>query len=519
MKSIQTKILSVVILGLLVITAIVSAIGVSMTHEIMHKDADRILNNVALKEAAYINDALGDISKSAAIMKHYAQLEIENTEQLADEVFRNEYLQNTKLMFTEIALNTDGIKGYFYRMNPQFTNGTTGYYNLVEENGTLREMPVTDLNKFTEADVQNVRWYYTPVLEGKAVWLDPYYFPGYDKLMISYTIPLYVNSELLGVIGFNMDFEYLLARINDITVYEEGCAILLAEDGQTRYNQKDRAESDEPHTKATATLKNGMYLELRADYEDIQRDTRPMLTKIVNAFLIVLAGAIIYTIFVTYRIVQPLKQLTIAAEKIASGDISEPEWVAEKSKDEIGTLSRVLRNAYEKIQEYNVYINALAYRDALTGVKNSTAYVEATAKLNQEITCGNPQFGVLMVDINNLKETNDHYGHDVGDELIVHTAKILTEVFRTSGVYRVGGDEFVVLLAGRDYEHYRMAMNCLDELCAKDYITVNDDRVPVSIARGVAIFDPAIDRVYKDVFAKADHAMYMNKEMSKAPAL
>ena len=56
MKSIQSKILIVVISGLLVITAAVSAIAVNMTHEIMHKDADRILNNVTQKEAAYIND-------------------------------------------------------------------------------------------------------------------------------------------------------------------------------------------------------------------------------------------------------------------------------------------------------------------------------------------------------------------------------------------------------------------------------------------------------------------------------
>ena len=61
MKSIQNKILTVVISGLLVITAVVSLIAVNMTHEIMHTDADRILSNVTQKEAAYINDTLGDV--------------------------------------------------------------------------------------------------------------------------------------------------------------------------------------------------------------------------------------------------------------------------------------------------------------------------------------------------------------------------------------------------------------------------------------------------------------------------
>lgn len=515
MKSIKTKLLAVVIAGLLVITAVVSAIAVTMTHEIMHKDADRILKNVTQKEAAQINDVLGDVCKSAAIMEHYATKEIQSAEQLADLTFRGEYLQSTKQMFKEIALNTDGIEGFYLRLNPKFTDGTTGYYCLVEKNIAIKDMQVTDLTKYREDDEQNVSWYYTPVKEGKATWLAPYYFPGHAMQIITYAVPMYVGSELLGVIGFDMNFGYLVEQIDSISVYEEGYAVLLANDAKTQYNHQDKKTSAEPHTKATAQLENGMFLELRAEYKDIQRDIHPMLRRIVLAFVAVLACAIVYTVFVTNRIVRPLKQLTAAAEKFSAGDVSVSDFTV-KSRDEIGTLYTVLSNTYEKMQQYNTYINALAYRDSLTGIKNSTAYTEATTKLNQEINCGNPQFGVLVADINNLKQTNDRYGHDVGDELIVHTARILLDTFKTSTVYRIGGDEFAVILAGKDFENYRAGMVSLDEACAKDFVTVSENRIPVSLARGVSIFDPTIDRVYKDVFAKADHAMYMHKEQSKA---
>ena len=93
MKSIQSKILIVVISGLLVITAAVSAIAVNMTHEIMHKDADRILNNVTQKEAAYINDVLGDMKKSATIMQHYAKTEINDINDLKNAEFLKTYLE------------------------------------------------------------------------------------------------------------------------------------------------------------------------------------------------------------------------------------------------------------------------------------------------------------------------------------------------------------------------------------------------------------------------------------------
>ena len=475
------------------------------------------MENAAQKEAAYINDVLGDIKKSATIMEHYALDEIESLSELDSSEFVSKYLEKTNQMFSEIAFNTNGIKGYFMRLNPKYTNNLTGYYNLIGENKTLNEMPITDLSKYPENDTKNVGWYYTSVKQGEAVWLDPYYFPGHDSQLISYTIPLYIDSELLGVIGFDMDFGYLVDRIDSITVYDEGYAVLVATDGQTVYNAVERELSGHPHTKATVALQNGMYLELRADYKDIQKDIHPMLSKIVVAFIVVLFFSILYTVIVTHRIVRPLKQLTTVAEELSLGvgDAKVLQMPVD-SKDEIGTLSRVLQNTYEKIHQYTSYINTLAYRDSLTGIKNSTAYTEAIAELNTEINHGNPQFAVLVADINNLKETNDKYGHEVGNELIIHTAKILSETFKTSSVFRIGGDEFAVILKGSDYQNYRALLLSLDEACAKDYINVFEETVPVTIARGVAYYNNEIDTVYEDVFSKADHAMYLNKEESKA---
>jgi len=234
------------------------------------------------------------------------------------------------------------------------------------------------------------------------------------------------------------------------------------------------------------------------------------------AFIVVLILSIIYTVIVTRRIVHPLKQLTYVAEKISTGMNEEDlGTIPIRSKDEVGTLSRVLVRTYDKIQEYTAYINALAYRDSLTGIKNSTAYTEAVKKLNQDINCNNPKFGVLVADINNLKKTNDQFGHDIGNELIIHTAKILTDIFKTSSIFRIGGDEFAIILKDKDYDNNRILLEQMDEACSKDFITVCENRIPVSIARGVSLFNSDIDRVYEDVFAKADHAMYLHKDKCK----
>ena len=521
MKSIQSKILLVVIAGLLVITAVVSSIAVTMMHEVIHKDADRILQNVCQKEAAKINDVLGDVEKSAAIMEHYAMMSLGRVEDLHDEAKRDTYIENAKTMFREIALNTQSIDGFFFRLAPEVSTGLSGFFYMPDAEGGLVSMPITDLSNKTASDA--AVWYHAPIQAGGALWLDPYVHSGHQGQIISYVIPLYIQGKLIGVLGFNMDFDSLKERIASVDVYEHGYALLLSHDRATVYTENDRADVEETeshlYTKAASALLNGMHLELRADYQDIQKDIRPMMTRIVLAFLVVLAGSIVYTVFVTHRIVKPLKQLTAAADNFAAGSVEAERLVVPvDSKDEIGTLSRVLVSAYEKIREYTAYINVLAYKDSLTGVKNTTAYREAVEELEREILRGNPTFGVLVADINNLKATNDRYGHDVGNELIIHTAKILSETFKHSPVFRIGGDEFVILLRDRDYEHYPKLIEQMDEEFAKDFVTALDHTIPVSVARGIAVFDPRVDSVYKDVFGKADHAMYMHKEEHKCAA-
>lgn len=520
MKSIQSKILLVVISGLLIMTVVVSAIVVSMTHGIMHKDADRILINVCEKEAAYINDVLGDIEKSAAVIEHYAVTEISELSELHDEMYRSEYLEKAKRMFVDVALNTHGLEGFFMRINPEYSDGTTGFYNLFTENDVIREMKVTDITQFEKDDMRNVGWYYIAVNAGEGVWLEPYVFPGYEKQLISYVLPIYVKDELLGVVGFDLDFEYLVERINEIHVYDRGYAVLLSRDETICYNMQDPEESQNPHTHAAAALKNGMYLELRVDYKDIQKDIRPMLRTIIQVFVVVLAISIVFTIIVTRKMIQPLKHLTHVAQRLSDGMKEEklPVVLAD-SKDEIGMLSQVLMDTYGKMQEYTEYISVLAYRDSLTGVKNSTAYAESVNEINKNIDSDNLKFGVLVADINNLKQTNDKFGHDAGNELIIHAAKILIDIFKESDIFRIGGDEFAVILKNKDYDEYRTLLEQMDEACSKAYITVYEKRIAISIARGAALFHAGEDSAYRDVFTKADQAMYMNKEKIKQSLL
>ena len=143
--------------------------------------------------------------------------------------------------------------------------------------------------------------------------------------------------------------------VNTITVYDHGRALLFSVDSNGEkiyYNLPNNIGIVGDYADATADLKNdGMKLELRAAYKDIQSGIRPMLNYIICAFLVVLVLAILYTFWVTNKIVTPLKKLTAAAGTISSG-VQDVNLIVD-SNDEIGILSRVLSDTYAKIREYS----------------------------------------------------------------------------------------------------------------------------------------------------------------------
>ena len=214
------------------------------------------------------------------------------------------------------------------------------------------------------------------------------------------------------------------------------------------------------------------------------------------------------------KIVKPLKQLTEVSKKLADGNYDiEP---IHSDTYEIQLLSTAFENMTMHLREHEKLQYLLAYRDSLTGLRNTTSYKVWVTDCNKEIAEKNTEFGVVILDINYLKETNDKFGHDVGTKLIVAVAQLISDTFKRSPVFRIGGDEFVVILQNRDLENYAELCAKFDAACANKYIEAEAEDIPVSIARGFAKYDPAADNLFVDVFNRADDAMYKHKRTMKS---
>ena len=164
-------------------------------------------------------------------------------------------------------------------------------------------------------------------------------------------------------------------------------------------------------------------------------------------------------------------------------------------------------------------ISKLAYSDGLTGFGNRTAYLEQMDEYEnnaKEIL----QLGIVYLDVNNLKMINDSQGHEIGDELIRGAAKIIEDSFGTFGKsYRIGGDEFCVLLIGADLqEKYERGLSIfqqlIDEANKAGTYTCN-----VQIAHGFAICNEITKEKIEEAIAIADSEMYQNKTELKRKEL
>ena len=155
----------------------------------------------------------------------------------------------------------------------------------------------------------------------------------------------------------------------------------------------------------------------------------------------------------------------------------------------------------------------LANTDSLTGVKNKFAYKERMEEINKKIANGQmDDFGIIMMDINSLKKINDTYGHEYGDALIKNYCSVVCDVFAHSPVYRIGGDEFVVLLQKTDLAK---ADKLLADFEARLGSLAGGEKVKPweapSAAVGTAYYDSKTDVSIEDVFRRADTAMYKRK--------
>lgn len=148
-------------------------------------------------------------------------------------------------------------------------------------------------------------------------------------------------------------------------------------------------------------------------------------------------------------------------------------------------------------KKQQAYLEKLSYRDMLTGLYNRNRYIERLEAYKQ---VQDQQIGAIYIDLNGLKKVNDEQGHRAGDELIVRAAGTIAGIF-AEDAYRVGGDEFVVILLDVSREEFARKTEQLRR-------QMQENGVDASIG---GVWQASTENL-EDLLRRADENMYREKK-------
>ncbi len=269
------------------------------------------------------------------------------------------------------------------------------------------------------------------------------------------------------------------------------------------------------------------YLLVDFDLTKIRHDNRMFFLKLFFvAFAHMLVVFALGMQAVAVRITNPIEKIYLclskfryATQKDREENLRSLQELKIHTNQEIQSLYEALISSAESNLRYmNEYrtISEKAHTDVLTGVRNKTAFEDMAMEFLERIdTEESPEIALIMADINNLKYINDTFGHKSGDEYIIGCCKIMSDLCNESHIFRIGGDEFIIILNGNEYADRQMLYEKLKSKFVESYTDETQDpwrRYSASL--GYAEYE-ATDTGITDVMKRADAEMYKDKEAFK----
>ena len=549
MNSIRQKFTVLNLVIIFLCTFIVGGAGLWFTSRSQKEYSDEILQLTCRQETSFLNNELLDIQRAIDIFADQATDRMPPVEMLrSNAAVRRQYVSEMEKLISDIVRHNKGVVCYYLRIAPELSDEAAGdggfFYTKKKRVETFIKQPLTKILEFDPSDVEHVGWYYAPKAAGKSVWMEPYYNKNIDMDMISYVTPLYKQGQFIGIVGMDMDFGLIVNDVSVISPYKTGYTSLVSREGKIYYHPsynpgtsitdyskelqelvndmkyygggnrtKTYTYKDKGKSKKLvfSRLQNDMVLLLTVEADEIEARQNTMARIIAIAAVVMALLAAIINLVVSTRITKPLKTLTEAAEQIAEGNLDVE--LPKPTNDEVGRLTRSFDVTVQNLKKYISGMRYKAYSDPLTHVKNKNAYELEKERLERQMQTGEAQYALLMLDTNDLKKINDAYGHDHGDEYLVNCCQLICRVFEHSPVFRIGGDEFLVLLENTDFERREELVaefNRRSQESLKEPYAWNR----VSTAKGLAVCEPS-DTSPEDVLRRADHAMYHDKKEMK----
>ena len=537
MRSLRTKITLMTVGVILIALTVVMSFNVYFIRNNEHRKSDQLLLMLCETGKRNLNYYFNSVQKSVEKIAAFAAADLEGL----DEDRLREHVARVSMYFDVLAAKTNGVLTYYYRIDPSISDTVRGFWYINLDGKGFKEHEVTDIRLYDTKDTSRLVWFTVPKNTGKPIWLPPYITDNLGRRVISYNVPIYWKDRFVGVVGIEIDYSTMAEQVDSIRLYTSGYAFLSDAKGNIFYHPRidvtQLTEETRPPVPdgmvdenlfirysfndvekhaAWLPLINGMRLNVTVPASEAEGDWQKLILNILVIACGVLIASSVFTMYYTKYITKPLEELTEAAEQVDKGHYNIS--LNYDRDDEVGRLMSTFKRLTAHVKENISDLNHRVYVDALTSVRNKGAYAgfieDMQACLDDDD--GQMRFAVGVFDCDDLKSINDRYGHDKGDIYIKTASRLMCRVFQHSPVFRIGGDEFSVILQNEDFrnreELVRQFTKAMDDICA----STENRWEQVHVSFGIALYDPQQDGSVIDVVRRADKFMYENKRVRKA---
>ncbi len=375
MKSIRTQIMSLTVCAISIAMTISAVLGMSEVKRARDESTGQLLNLLCEAGKKNLDYYFIGVEQSVDSVHSFAENDLKSIER---EEFVD-HIERVRDYFDKIASVTNGVRTYYYRIDPEFSNSVKGFWYTSEDGSKFKEHEVTDISQYDTDDTTSLVWFTVPKKTGSPIWLPPYVTENLNARVISYNVPVYLGDEFVGVIGIEIDYSTMAKQVDSICLYENGYAFINAEDGRLIYHPlfdvTQISEEEKPavpdgilennefvHYRYNGVdkigvwkvLSNGMRLNVSVPVSEVNSGWYRLILKNILVLTVLLAIGILMTFRLSSRIVSPLRRLIEAVGMLNEDNLNfKLEYNAD---DEVGILTRAFRKLSEHIK---IYITAM----------------------------------------------------------------------------------------------------------------------------------------------------------------
>ena len=428
-------------------------------------------------------------------------------------------------------------------------NSISGEKNIILLNKDL-EQTAFRVEK-NEYDPRKRVWYKKAINTSSTIKTDPYVFSNIPTKGITYAKKLEFSEDVIAIDVLLYDVKSIFQKVltNDYMhayLFDKNNVTIstLNDNGVLKefLTSKNSYESlSKPkvitinNTKYLAQIqplntKNGEQIALFANYNEIIKPHQKEMYKMLAIFVVSIFIIIPFVIYMSKMIVRPIYKLIKQSQKVQNRDFDNIE-VINTPILEVLQLSKSMLNMSKSIHSYqtsleekvkqrtqelslkNEELYKLSITDKLTGLNNRVHLDEVLhSEFNRSLRYKTP-FCVILMDIDFFKKVNDNYGHQVGDDVLVETARILKNSIRVNDtIGRWGGEEFLIICPQTNIHGAKQVAQNINLTVKKHFYETYPKRVTMSL--GVASFSSEKKKV-DEIIAQADEALYKAKEQGR----